>query len=148
METTFESYLPNGFHCYYKSKQFLPVQNEVELLQIGEAIKKRGRFITNRGSYYKSGQLLQIGAQKMSVVGGSFSLKLKTISMSFEINSFCNILKDNVQGQVSLLLEVLEVAFLGDNALGTISSPKSSRNCLWWSDFLIKTQAPDYSQQA
>ena len=41
----------------------------------------------------------------------------------------------------SLLLEVLEVAtririhrrcFLGDNPLGTISSPKASRNCLWW----------------
>ena len=30
--------------------------------------------------------------------------------------------------------------FLGDNLLGTISSPKASRKSLWWSHFLIKTQ--------
>ena len=57
----------------------------------------------------------------------------------------------------SLVLEVLEVAirlrihpicFLGDNPLGTISSPKGSRNCLGWSHFLTKTQEQYYNQQS
>ena len=56
----------------------------------------------------------------------------------------------------SLFLEVLEVAtrigihrrcFLRDIPLGTISSPKALRNCLWWIHFLIKAKDQDYSQQ-
>ena len=44
-------FLPNGFHCYYKFGQLL--------LQIGTAC-----IITNPDNYYKSGQLLQIGAEQ------------------------------------------------------------------------------------
>ena len=57
---------------------FLSVQEEAELLQI-------------------DADLLQIGAQKMSIVVGSFLVKLKTIFMNFEISIFRNIFKDNVQ---------------------------------------------------
>ena len=37
----------------------------------------------------------------MSIVVGSFLLKLKTISMDFEIKIFCNILKENVHREVN-----------------------------------------------
>ena len=89
-------------------------------------------------------QILQIGAQNTA--------------MNFEINiNIKTILKflQYTEGQrpwTRLFLEVLEVAarigthrrcFLGDNPLGTISSPKALRKCLWWSHFLIKTQDQD-----
>ena len=68
--------------------------------------------------------------------------------MNSEKNSFCNILKDKFYGQVHsqkyqrLLQEYESIAnvFLGMIFWGTISSPKASRNCLWWSHFLTKTQ--------
>ena len=71
-----------AFIVYINWTIFFSVQNEVELLQTGTAIANRGRFITNRGSYYKSGQLLKISAQHTSIVVGSFLLKLKTITMN------------------------------------------------------------------
>ena len=64
------------------------------------AITNRDRFISNRCGCYKSWQILQTGAENMSIVVGSFLLKLKTITMNFEINIFCNTLQDNVHGQV------------------------------------------------
>ena len=66
----------------------------------GRIITNWGIFITNRDGYYKSMQILQIGAQNTSIVVGSFLLDLKTITMNFEISIFCNILKDNVHRQV------------------------------------------------
>ena len=59
-------------------------------------------------------------------------------------------LKDNVYGQVyGLFLEILQVAtrirIHRRLFVGMISSPNISRNFLWWSHFLIKTQ--DYSLQ-
>ena len=65
-----------------------------KLLQIGTGLLQIGTPITNRG------RTLQIGAQNVSIVVGSFLLKLKTITMDFEINIVCNILKDNVHEQV------------------------------------------------
>ena len=91
----------------------------------GRIITDRGTFITNRDSYYKSMQILQIDAKITSILIGSLLLKLKTITMNFEINIFFNILKDNVHRQ-GLLLVVLEVAtririhrrcLLGDNPI-------------------------------
>ena len=86
--------MPNGFHCYLKLGKILSVQNEVE------NITNRGRFITNRNGYYKSGQILPVRAQNMSIVVGAILSKLKTITMAFEINNFCNIQKDKVHEQV------------------------------------------------
>ena len=56
--------ITNRGKCYYKSGQLILLQIGAELLQIGAGITNWGRFITNRGRYYKSGQLLQIGAQQ------------------------------------------------------------------------------------
>ena len=49
---------------YYESRQPLLLQIRAELLQIEAAVTNWGKFITNTGSYYKSGQLFQIGEQK------------------------------------------------------------------------------------
>ena len=65
-----------------------------KLLQIGAGLLQIGKPITNWG------RILQIGAKNASIVVGSFLLKLKTITMDFEINVVCNILKDNVHEQV------------------------------------------------
>ena len=65
-----------------------------KLLQIGAGLLQIGKPITNPG------RILQIGAKNASIVVGSFLLKLKTITMDFEINVVCNILKDNVHEQV------------------------------------------------
>ena len=35
--------------------------------KLGRIITDRGRFITNRDSYYKSGQIIEIGAQNVSI---------------------------------------------------------------------------------
>ena len=52
---------------------------------------------------------------------------------------------------IIIIIEVLEAAtrigihhrcFLRDNLLRKISSPKASRNCLWWGHFIIKTPQP------
>ena len=120
--------------------------------KLGRIITDRGRFITNRDGYYKSGQIIESGAQNVSIEVRSFLLTLKTQTMNFEINIFCNILKDHVHGQVyskkyQKLIPGQDRCFLGDNPFGTSSSPKASRNCLWQSDFLIKTQDQDYSHQ-
>ena len=48
--------------------------------------------------------------------------------------------KDNYQNRIH------HRCFLGNNPLATISSPRSSRNYLCWSHFIIKTQDQDYIQ--
>ena len=103
----------------------MPVQNEVELLLIG--------------AYF-----LQIGAKiKKRCTKHVYSGRVIFIEIEDHNYEFLNC------PWTGLLLEVLEAAtrigilcrcFLGDNLLGTISSPKASRNYLWWSHFLIKTQ--------
>ena len=103
----------------------MPVQNEVELLLIG--------------AYF-----LQIGAKiKKRCTKHVYSGRVIFIEIEDHNYEFLNCPWTN------LLLEVLEAAtrigtlcrcFPGDNLLGTISSPKASRNYLWWSHFLIKTQ--------
>ena len=35
--------------------------------KLGRIITDRGRFITNRDGYYKSGQIIEIGAQNVSI---------------------------------------------------------------------------------
>ena len=58
--------LPNDFYFYNKSEQFLLLQNEVESLQIGEAITNWRRFTAIRGSHHKYGQISQICEQYTS----------------------------------------------------------------------------------
>ena len=75
--------------------------------------------------------------------------QLNTINTCFKY-IFHYDLKDNVYGQVyGLFLEILHVATrIGIHRglfVGMISSPNISRNFLWRSHFLIKTQ--DYSLQ-
>ena len=99
MENTFESYLPSGFHCFYKSEQHLSVQNEAELLQIRIAICKFAQI------YYKLVQLLQIGAiiiNQCTTHGESNGPNFIKIEdyIYFEMNIFHNILQDNVHEQV------------------------------------------------
>ena len=77
------------------------VINRSNFCQWGRIITDPSIFVANRDGCYKSGQILQIGAQNKSIVIGSFLLKLKTITLNFEINIFCNILKDKFYGQVS-----------------------------------------------
>ena len=75
---------------------FIVITNQSKFFQY----KIKWNYYRSEHIYYKSGRLIQIGAQNTSIVVGSFLLKLKTITMNFEINIFCNILKDNVHGQV------------------------------------------------
>ena len=44
--------MPDDFHSYYKLKQFLSIQNEVELLQIGSDLLRIGTDISNRCTKY------------------------------------------------------------------------------------------------
>ena len=67
-------------------------------------------------------------------------LNLKTISTCFEHDIFHNNLKNNVYGQVFSykyyrLLPKQES--ITDFFVGITSPPKISRNCHWWSQFLI-----------
>ena len=103
----------------------MPVQKEVELLLIG--------------AYF-----LQIGAKiRKRCTKHVYSGRVIFIEIEDYNYEFLNC------PWTSLLLEVLEASTrigifsrcsLGNNLLGTISSPKASRNYLWWSHFLIKAQ--------
>ena len=57
-------FVTNRGNSYYKSGQFQILQIGAKLLQIRAVITNWGRIITNRGRYYKLGQLLQIGAEQ------------------------------------------------------------------------------------
>ena len=56
---------PNGFYCYYKLGKLFLLQIWATLItNWSRVVTNWDRFVINRSSYYKSEEILQIGAQQ------------------------------------------------------------------------------------
>ena len=147
LEITY-SYKPSLNAIYQMT--FIVITNRSNFCQY----KMRQNYYRSRHIYQKSERLLQIGANitnrclKHVFSGRVIFIEIEDHNYGFLNNQFLQY-REGQLPSTSLILEVLEAAtrtgihrrcFLGDYLLGTIPSPEASRNCLWWSHFLIKTQ--------
>ena len=93
--------------------------------------KMRWGYYRSGQFYYKSVQILQIAAQNTSIVVGSFLSKLKSVTINFERNIFCNILKDNVLihsiiNTVLLILKIYSKTYVVEFPLEKTASLQST----------------------